>query len=246
MTFEERLAQLAPLETFDPKAFRGDSSVPQELCDFVLALALVYNDFRDVVVAQGLLNAALPNDTSTPTPRLGELGGIHAHLNRLMAALVHELAKLIERSDHLLSHPFFESLVKKLPRAAREAWSSVVDATKKNTATDSLSRLVLFARHKVAFHYDAEEIGRGYRRAFIDDPSRVPFVSRGDNMAKSRFYFADAAADTYLRTSADKQVVEEFFSAKLDLFDEINHALRELVSRFVNERRFAYRPPNSA
>lgn len=241
MTFEERIAQLASLETFDPEAFRGDAKYPQDLCDFVLALGLAYNDFRDLVVAQGLLNAALPKDTTTPTAELGELGGLHAHLNRLTAALLHELTKLIERSDKVLRHSAFEELVKQLPRKAREAWYAVVNATQQDSATDPLSRLVLFARHKVAYHYDAEEIGRGYRRAFVDDRTRTPFVSRGDNMAKSRFYFADAAADTYLRTSADKQVVEDFFSGKLDLFDEINHALRELVWRFINARGFGFR-----
>jgi len=241
MDFDERIALLAPLETFDPAAFRADDRYPQEVCDFVLALGLVYNDFRDLVMGQGLLNAAVPKDVQTPTPRLGEVGGIHSHLNRLMAALIHELSKLIERNTKILEHPAFTNLVKQLPRKAREAWLSVVTATQKDTATDSLSRLVLFARHKIAYHYDAEEIGRGFRRAFVDDQTRMPFLSRGDSMVKSRFYFADGAADTYLRTSADKQVVEEFFSAKLDILDDINHALRELVSRFINARGFGFR-----
>jgi hypothetical protein len=47
--------QLAALQTFDPKAFVGDSGVPQDLCNFVLALALVYNDCKDGIFSNLLL-----------------------------------------------------------------------------------------------------------------------------------------------------------------------------------------------
>jgi hypothetical protein len=241
MNFDERIAQLGILETFDPGAFRADANYPQELCDFILALGLAYNDLRDLILAHILVREALPPDPKRPTPRLGEVAGIQAHLNRLMAALIHELSKLIENNAPSIEQPAFQALVRQLPRPARQAWLSLVNATQQDTATDDLSRLLLFARHKIAYHYDAREIGRGYRRAFIEDQARKPFVSRGTSMGTNRFYFADAAADTYLRTSAGKEVTQDFLAAKLDIFNDINHALRELVGLFINARGFPFR-----
>lgn len=47
-SFQDECSELAPLETFDPAAFLGDEAVPQELCNFILSLALIYNDCKDI------------------------------------------------------------------------------------------------------------------------------------------------------------------------------------------------------
>ncbi len=51
---------LAPLEIFDPRAFQGDQDVPQELCGFVLSLALIYNDYKNIMHGVHGLEAAKP------------------------------------------------------------------------------------------------------------------------------------------------------------------------------------------
>jgi hypothetical protein len=48
-----KLFELSDLESFDPKAFEGDSVVPQDVCNFVLTLALVFNLQFPVVSATG-------------------------------------------------------------------------------------------------------------------------------------------------------------------------------------------------
>jgi hypothetical protein len=49
--FREECAMLAQLESFDPEAFQGNAEVPQALCNFVLAIALIYNDCKDALYA---------------------------------------------------------------------------------------------------------------------------------------------------------------------------------------------------
>ncbi len=53
--FTQEAEQLAPLQTFSREAFVGDSNVPQGICNFVLALALIYNDCKDGIFSNLIL-----------------------------------------------------------------------------------------------------------------------------------------------------------------------------------------------
>lgn len=59
-SFDNECSVLATLETFDPAVFLGDGRVPQSLCDFVLALALIFNDLRDLSYANVLVRDYRP------------------------------------------------------------------------------------------------------------------------------------------------------------------------------------------
>jgi hypothetical protein len=39
---------LARLQTFDPNAFIANDKQEQKVCDFILALALIFNDLKDM------------------------------------------------------------------------------------------------------------------------------------------------------------------------------------------------------
>jgi hypothetical protein len=242
-TYQADVARLSELETFDPRAFVGGPDWPQALCDFVLALALVYNDLKDIIVAERMLSSVRPKDFETPTPELGQFVGLRSHLFRNLAGLLHEFTSLVQRSEALVKLPKFEALVKNLPAAAREAWFSVLAAAAEKPSSNPIAMLLVRARNKVAFHYDAEEIRRGYEHYFLGQPSHEPYVSRGSSMAVARFYFVDAAAEAYMRNLIDTAAAEEFLTAATPLLHQINHPLRELVTRFVNARGFGWRTP---
>ena len=65
----------------------------------------------------------------------------------------------------------------------------------------------------------------------------------------ARFYFADGAAQQLTRDESDPQIVNDFFSGKLSIFENLNHAVREVVGTFVQLRlhdlRRKKRPSNS-
>jgi hypothetical protein len=69
-SFSEESAQLAPLQSFDAQAFVGDSKVRQQICSFVLALALIYNDCKNRIFSN-LLLAEAKLDSQPQFPRLG-------------------------------------------------------------------------------------------------------------------------------------------------------------------------------
>lgn len=241
--YEKDVALLSALETFDPKAFVGSEEWPQELCNFILALALAYNDFKDVIFAQALLATVRPPQIERPTPAVGHYAGLYHHLTRNLAGLLHELTNLIQKHVTLMEHPKFVALVRNLPGAARDAWIAVVSAASEKPSGSAISMLLVRARNKIAFHYDAHEIAKGYAGAFLEPDIKEPYVSRGASMAVSRFYFADAAASVYMRDVTDVTTADEFFSAASPLLNQINHALRELVTRFINARGFGWRTP---
>jgi len=159
--FRTECDHLAPLETFDPAAFRGNDDVPQAVCNFVLALALIYNDCKDAIYAHVVLAGLKPADRRR-TRVSGAVAGAQLHAFRAVAGLLHELFDLIRENDDVLSHPFFTSVIQHLHPVSREAWSSLVKVAQGATPTDPLGKKLLLLRNKVFFHYDAKALSTGY------------------------------------------------------------------------------------
>lgn len=234
--YEELVRDLGEPIAFDARAFVGDEKVPQDVCDFILSLALVFNDFKDLVFAQQLMQTIRPGD-GPPSRDRGLHGGLHVHLIRLLAGILNELAKLIEKRKAVVTGPVFAAILKKIPSSARDMWKHVAHASvATGPSGDKFGRLIYFARHKVTFHYDTKEIARGYRLRFLQSDLGPPYISRGANMAATRFYFADAAAESYMMQVADAVTGKEFFQAGWKLLPEVGHALREIVTAFVKLR----------
>src|SRR5258705_1291558 len=93
--FNQECEMLAALETFDPEAFRGNEKVPQTVCNFVLALALIYNDCKDAIYAHVAVAACKPDGPPQKTKVWGAMSGAQFHAFRGLAGLMHELFGLI-------------------------------------------------------------------------------------------------------------------------------------------------------
>ena len=243
--YTETVARLGTLETFDAKAFVGDTTCPQQLCDLIVSLSLVYNDVRDLMVAYMCLEPVMPAQGSKPSPAVGNISGISIHLLRLFAGVIHETLNLIKDNCVVLDVPIFREVIRKIHPEARDAWLSLVAAAQNKPTADPLTKMLLFARNKVSFHYDRKEIARGYAIAFLENQTREPYVSRGDSMAETRFYFADAAAHEYLQIAGDAAAAKVFLGARSKVFHQVNHALREVVVAFITTRKFGWREPKS-
>lgn len=239
--YSKEVEKLAPLETFDPQVFQGDSKFPQSVCDIVLSLALVYNDLRDIFLGQVLLASVKPDSLAAITPERGQFSGLGLHLARLQAGLVRELTELIQDNQDVIASAPFQRLVSKLDKKAKASWKALVDASANKPAGSPLTMLLLLARNKVAFHYDRKVIGKGYALRFLSNPPRQPYVSRGSSMSGTRFYYADAAAEAYILSVTDPQTVGDFLSGKSQVLDDVNRALQRLVVAFVNVRGYAWR-----
>lgn len=243
MTYQDEVKMLAQLMTFDPAAFSGDDEVPQSVCNVVLALAVAYNDLRDVAFGFTLLDEVRPKGDPRPTQEFGQFGGVQTALQKAEAGIIHETLNLIDRESAAIDHPFFRRVVSSCSSGARTAWSSLVAAASGRPDAQPLSRALMMMRNKVAFHYDAKEIGRSFKMCFPgQEGAPEPYVSIGDRMRSTRFYFADRSVEWYLghlTTPDGEQLVPKAGGL---YFEQINLALYEIVTKFVSARRFGWRP----
>ena len=61
---EESLNNLNPLESFDKQVFISDDKYSQELCNFILALSLIWNDTKNLLLYYEYLKSLEPFDSS--------------------------------------------------------------------------------------------------------------------------------------------------------------------------------------
>jgi len=235
-TYDELIADLRDPIQMSPEVFVADDYISQPVCDFILALALVFNDFKDLMAAQQLMQCVAPPD-GPPDASRGMFGGLHIHWVRLLAGVIHELTELIGKNKQQMDSVAFQRLIGKLPKAGREMWTNVVASSiAAGPQGDHFGRLLFYTRMKVGFHYDAKEIARGYRERFLSERDNPPYISHGKTMAATRFYFADAAVEKYMMGKAGAATAKEFFTVGWALLPEIGHALREIVTQFVKLR----------
>jgi len=237
------LYSLAKLETFSPDAFKSDDIVPQDVCNFVLALSLVFNDLRDLIQLHNAIVSQKPEGEFKINRKWGTYNGIWLHSLRLGISLVHEVLNLVNKNSKVLEHTFFKSVLKQIPREARDQWSDIVQASQGKQVDTPFGKFALFIRNKISFHYDPKEIFKGYSQFFSsqNDASASAFVSRGSSMSKTRFYFADAAVRGYFTKEDEIHDVEQIITKIVDLMDNLNFSLMSIIHHFIQKRGFGYK-----
>lgn len=240
MAYDKFVRQLAPLEYFDAEAFRPGKGISQTVCDFVLALAWVHGDIMDLFLAHELLGEVKPDARAKDTPWWGHWAGILLHLLRIQAGVIHEFLCLIQRNRKVLKDAGFLRVLDSLPTTAKKHWEAIVSVAIGRPSRDPLAKALVIVRNKVAFHYDAAQIGLAYHAFFAKNSADPPVLSKGATLGASRFYFVDAAADYFL-LSTDK--TKEAKKALLDpkLMEGIAAVLFYIVTQFVEIRGFPWK-----
>jgi len=239
----ESISSLRPLETFDEKAFLGNDEYSQELCNFVLALSLIWNDTKNLILYYEHIKCVQPkNDTfdrpeDTPvTPIWGETSGIKNYIEKMLIALIHELFSLIKKSENVIESRSFKDIIKQLHTENRQRWQIIKQyAFDDADSKTDLGKAFLMVRHKIASHYDKDELFKGYKRKFINSENK-PIISRGNQMGEQRFYFADAAAQEYYMSHQEKVLPDVFQNNFRLIIDSLNVSIRNIVETFIQKR----------
>lgn len=242
-SFPDRCSAHAELESFDPGVFYPDDKVGLELCAFIVTLAGIYNDAKDIGYAMELLVESRPVTDPCISRPWGIYLGLKYHIARRFHGLLHELFQLIQRSDIALADPYMRVIESTMSRPGRESWHLVLDVARGADPKHPLGKALLLIRNKVAFHYDASQIHRGYTERFTHPSpgNDRALLSRGTCMRESRFYFADAAFQCYLENIACAEDWDRFHSETESIFGHLNHALMELVTGFIQKRAGSFR-----
>lgn len=234
--------KLASLESVSPDAFKSSNKNEQEVCDFVLALAVAYNDFKDVLWASSNLAAYRPQ-TSHLSPAYGQWTGMSLHITRLLHSLILEICQLIKENKKPRRHALFLKTYNKMSRENRKRWDSLVEFANTGTSQDELMKFLLVIRNAISFHYkDTKFIGRGFEKFFngTDMGRDAAYASRGMSLRETRFYFGDAALQGGFELLGEKlppAMVDEKLGA---LAKDINKTLFALINLFVQDRGFGW------
>jgi len=238
--------QLPRLEHFDPAVFLPKNKSEEDVCAFILMLAHVYNDLRDVMFAYNLLYENVPQGKPSKTAEWGNYSGLKLHVLRLIQAHFRETLQLIRGRREVLASPMFQAIIQSLSKRDKQCWATLVEAAEgtAGTPTNEFRVFLNEMRNKITSHYAGlDQILAGYRRKFFD-PSGIKlqdaYISRGTCMAEHRFHFADAAAEGFLTGQlAGKE--EEFRQKMVEFARNINEAIYSIVDKFIqNVRKTAY------
>jgi hypothetical protein len=204
--------------------------------EFFLALALVFNDLKTVV----LLKETLPRRPGKVqiSRHVGQRGGIGSHLTRLAAGIIHELLNLIDASSKVLNDGRFIDILGKVDPKCSKMWWTLVDHA---VSTTPASKVLCMIRNNAAFHYkQPTALAKGFRAWYFDD-AKIPqnetaYVSTGQDMDATRFYFADAAAQRSLSVLAGKNGITDVDETVKGFVQDTNFALAALVRQYLYGR----------
>ena len=244
MDYQEHIRHIAPLNTFDAKAFERDENCPQSVCDFVLALAAIHNDLNDFALAMDFLKSVAPKPPVNRSIAWAKYNGMAMHIIRHNISIVHELLYVVEGASSARASKFFCDLKKAIPAREKPAWAAIEDIADGNGGTTKLAKYLHMCRNKVGFHYDVKKIAQGYARKFVAQETEPPLISTGTSAHTTRFYFADAAIEEVLCMSEHREMIADVMYGRAEIYSHANSAVFHIVHRFINRRGFAYRPFN--
>lgn len=234
--------KLAALQHFTPKVFQADAKDAQEVCNFVLMLALINNDFKDLLWSYSQLDKCRKDAPLPLTAYNGQYSGIRGHLTRLTHSLFFELAKLVQENTHILDHPLFLETIRKIHKQNKDNWDQLVGyATgSKGQALQELRDMSCLIRNNIAFHYYQPKFLAGGYQEFFDQNNKPEnqnaFISRGNSLQSTRFYFADAAVEGCFERYIGKEKAGRLRPALNKLSEALVQALYDIVDSFTQLR----------
>lgn len=239
--FSNHYSNLADLEYFDPQAFQPDSNVSKELCGFILSLAFIYNDMKNISLFFELTSKSAPEGEFEERKDWGEFNGILNFLDRLIIGLLHELFRLIRDNKKVIDDIYFKQIIKSIRKDVKTSWQALVDTSFDRYSSNQLAKELMIIRNKVSFHYDPKVIKQGYD-FFYDKVKKMnrAYISRGRNMQESRYYFADAAGESCIQYISGSVDTHSFFESIDQNLKLLNNSICQIINNFIYKRGFAF------
>jgi hypothetical protein len=234
----------AELQDFDPGELVSED--PDDFDRLMLALALAFNDLKGLLVVSWWMKPHRPKDPYTPTPYGGQWAGMALQLNRLVASVAHEVVKLLREHREVIDSDEFQVLVKALPtdadprRDSRRRWEQIMALVDEKKT--GLSHALELIRHTSTFHYyQPKKLMQCYLEHFDGGPGNPParrrgYVSLGQSMERTRFYYADGAAEAVMGWAAEEGGVEKWNDALEEVVRALNFAIGPLLGEHLRRR----------
>ncbi|MCF7832539.1 MAG: hypothetical protein K9N05_03040 [Candidatus Marinimicrobia bacterium] len=240
--FDESLFISKKFETFDKTVFMPDNNFNKEICGFVLALSVIWNDIKNLDLFIENLNnfqLSLKEKYDVYSSIRGEISGITYSFLMKSVSTINELFYLIRKSNKVLKNENYKKIIKQMRNQNRTHWLEIVDIARMNandhknndTAPSEFKNILILIRNNVGFHYSSKELLGGYILEY-NESNKIPYISRGNSMKESRFYYADASVQAYY----ESKIKSDLYSQLNLIRKEVNNSIMNLVTQFINLR----------
>lgn len=222
------------LRYIEPNRLIKDST-DDPIAKFFLVLAVIYNDLKGLSLFEKLVidtyRAVGPDEVSV---QVGELGGVFTQIGKLFISNMREFFDFLRENEKiLLSSEFQEVLLKTNNKDIQNRWKNIIDVAfdRSPESSDFTHHLVLI-RNNVAFHYkqSGKELQKSFRNFFYKKEkigkNNMAYYSAGEFIKDTRFFYADAAVQEYMRSTTG------------DLLDGFDIKYKKEISRIIFNMSF--------
>lgn len=203
-----------------------------------MLLSLAFNDFKALAWVTEQLMQGKPVEAETPDPYRGNWIGTLDFFDRLSSGLLWEVYGILRSYSDVVASDLVHRAVGRLSRRFRDIWASFV-ADANDPDTRAVREYHGALRNGLAFHYrrSGQQLLAAYGTHVAKDPSSPirgrAWVSAGRNTEESRFFFADAAAQ-----SAKVLLERDFgisYTERSATAQHLNVAIRFVVNELLVE-----------
>lgn len=224
------------LKKIDPDKLINEEN--RSIDNFFLIMALIFNDLKGLVFYRRLLNSSYrhPNENEISV-HAGEYSGLVVQNNKLVISLVCEFIEFLSKNNTIYSELGFQIILKNVDSGIRKKWLDLVRLDKsKNSLFSKIARI----RNNVTFHYDhsSTQMRDGFMKSFYNSGPKhekhkhAYYYSDDGKMETTRFFYADAATEEYIRSLLPKNDMNELS----DMIVDINFVIQNLLKEYLKYR----------
>lgn len=234
------------LKEIDPARLIKDG-VEDEVADFFLVLAIIYNDFKGLIFFKTLLQDKFRNPPNGERSyHSGEYAGFQIQLHKLICATIHEFFEFLKKKEDVLKTHEFTIIANNLSSYTKSRWTDIVDfALSKNTPDSDFKNRLARVRSNVTSHY--YESDKNLRSGFVDfffkrerDAGNENAYYAIDNaMKNTRFFYADAAEDAFLNSiskTEEMPTAADFSEGLIEIINAMNETIALLLKEYLRRR----------
>lgn len=228
------------------RLFKKD--VKDRTANFFLVLAVVYNDLKGIILLQELFVSTYRKpDIKEISIHSGEYGGLHIQLTRLLIGIVYEFFEFLKENEDILSTAEFNDALNATNSSIRDGWNDIVNvALNKSAEKSGFTHNLELIRNNISFHYN--QSGKELRQAFCNiffkrdkiGVNNAAYYSVGEDMNETRFFYADAATEEYMRMKSDRNEKLESMSGysleMMDIIRKMNFTISRLLKVYLKRR----------
>lgn len=220
--------------------------VKSPIDNFFLVLAVIFNDLKGLVLFEKLIQDRyrdpLDNEVSSHS---GECAGIFSQIYKIFVANIQEFFLFLKVKKDILETTEFKILLSKTNKDTQDKWKDIIDiAFDKSPKGSEFSEYLLRTRNNVSFHYYQSD--KNLRKSFLNffnkkekmKKNDFAYYSAGENMEGTRFFYADAAIEEFLRdgTGNTKEFDMKYQKEISRIISEMNLAILRLLKIYLKNR----------